>query len=138
LKADPREAAVSPTGPQVYIAANGEVRRALPPTFPFAGAVHRRTGLDAADSASDLTAPADGAPCARAADKPATLVDVMRATIGHGLQAHYRAPRIITHQLLVLLMQLNEARRIAEKPAPIGRARPGRRRARSPSVAVGA
>ena len=138
-----------PAASRVYFAANGEVARALPSSFPFADAVHRRTGQDAGkdatEAASGLAAPANGGPSAAAEDKPATLFDVMRATIGQQLRTHYEAPRIMTHQLLVLLMQLNEERRTADKPTSGGRdgaaatrSRLPRRRARSNPVAVSA
>jgi hypothetical protein len=118
---------VRPAASRVYIAADGEVAHASAFSFPFAGAVHGRTGQntkeDARESASGLTATANGERRAGAHDKPATLFDVMQATIGQGLQAHYQAPREMTHQLLVLLMQLNEERRTARQPAPGGRDR---------------
>ena len=112
-----------PAASNAYIAADGEVACALPSSFPFAGVVHRRTGQDATEAASGLAATADGGPPAGAGDKPATLFDVMRSTIGQELRTHYEAPREMTHQLLVLLMQLNEQRRTLDKPASDARAR---------------
>jgi hypothetical protein len=44
-------------------------------------------------------------------DEPATLYRVMQATIAQGLEESYQVPKEIPHQLLVLLMQINQRKR---------------------------
>lgn len=44
-------------------------------------------------------------------EEPVTLYRVMQATIGQELRARYEAPREMSHELLVLLMQMNEQRK---------------------------
>jgi hypothetical protein len=39
---------------------------------------------------------------------PATLHHVMRTMIAEGLKARYQPPQKLSHELLVLLMQINE------------------------------
>jgi hypothetical protein len=39
---------------------------------------------------------------------PATLHGVIRAAIARDLKAHYEVPQSVPHEILVLLMQLNE------------------------------
>jgi hypothetical protein len=40
--------------------------------------------------------------------QPATLYQVMQAMIGEGLREHYEVPQKMSHELFVLLMQMNE------------------------------
>jgi hypothetical protein len=40
--------------------------------------------------------------------EPATLYRVMQAMIGEGLREHYEVPQKMSHELFVLLMQMNE------------------------------
>jgi hypothetical protein len=40
--------------------------------------------------------------------EPATLYQVMQAMIGEGLREHYEVPQKMSHELFVLLMQMNE------------------------------
>jgi hypothetical protein len=54
--------------------------------------------------------------------QPATLYRVMQAMIGEGLREHYEVPQKMSHELFVLLMQMNErnngvARRAARTDA---------------------
>jgi hypothetical protein len=42
---------------------------------------------------------------------PATLHGVMQAMIGEGLRRHYDAPKKLSHELFVLLLQLKEEER---------------------------
>ena len=54
--------------------------------------------------------------------EPATLYRVMQAMIGDGLREHYEVPQKMSHELFVLLMQMNErnngaARRAAKMEA---------------------
>jgi hypothetical protein len=51
----------------------------------------------------------------------------MQAMIGKGLRAHYKAPPKLSHELFVLLMQLNEQERRG-KPA---QSRSGARRGKA-------
>ena len=44
-------------------------------------------------------------------DEPATLYRVMQSSIAQELEATYQVPRELPHQLLVLLMQMNERKR---------------------------
>jgi hypothetical protein len=46
-----------------------------------------------------------------AAAEPATLFRVMQTAIGEGLREHYEAPRKMSHQLFVLMMQMNDRAR---------------------------
>ena len=50
-------------------------------------------------------------PEALGSDEPATLYRVMQSTIAQGLEASYQVPKELPHQLLVLLMQINERKR---------------------------
>jgi hypothetical protein len=50
-------------------------------------------------------------PEAQDSDEPATLYRVMQATIAQGLEESYQVPKEIPHQLLVLLMQINQRKR---------------------------
>jgi hypothetical protein len=50
-------------------------------------------------------------PKALDSDEHATLYRVMQSTIAQGLQASYQVPKELPHQLLVLLMQINERKR---------------------------
>jgi hypothetical protein len=45
------------------------------------------------------------------AEPPATLHGVMQAALAHGLRERFRPVRDVPHDLLVLLMQINEDRR---------------------------
>lgn len=54
--------------------------------------------------------------------EPASLYRVMQAMIGEGLREHYEVPQKMSHELFVLLMQMNErnngaARRAAKMDA---------------------
>jgi hypothetical protein len=40
--------------------------------------------------------------------EPATLYQVMQAMISEGLREHYEVPQKMSHELFVLLMQMNE------------------------------
>jgi hypothetical protein len=40
--------------------------------------------------------------------EPASLYRVMQAMIGEGLREHYEVPQKMSHELFVLLMQMNE------------------------------
>jgi hypothetical protein len=42
------------------------------------------------------------------ADQPATLHRVMQTMIGEGLRTRYAPPAKLSHELFVLLMQINE------------------------------
>jgi hypothetical protein len=42
---------------------------------------------------------------------PATLFRVMQTAIGEGLREHYEPPRKMSHQLFVLIMQMNDRAR---------------------------
>jgi len=55
-------------------------------------------------------------PAAEERDQPVTLHRVMQTMIGDGLRSHYEAPRRLSHQLFVLMMQLNEDERKREPP----------------------
>lgn len=50
-------------------------------------------------------------------DEPVTLYRVMQTMIGDGLKQRYQAPQKLSHELFVLLMQLNEQER-KQKAAP--------------------
>jgi hypothetical protein len=41
-------------------------------------------------------------------ESPATLHRVMQTMIAEGLKARYQAPQKLSHELLVLMMQINE------------------------------
>jgi hypothetical protein len=56
----------------------------------------------------------------RQADEPVTLHRIMQTMIGQELRERYEAPQKLSHELFVLLMQLNEQER---KKRP-GRPRP--------------
>ena len=56
-----------------------------------------------------MTLPTDQEPAP--SNEPATLYRVMREAIGIGLQKLYQPENEVPHQLLVLLMQMNEDRR---------------------------
>jgi hypothetical protein len=61
---------------------------------------------------------------------PVTLHAVMRNMMAEGLKAHYEAPRRLSHELFVLLLQLKERERgttAAAKRSP-SRAKPPKRR----------
>lgn len=62
---------------------------------------------------STLTAERDPAAEAdsRADNDPVTLHRTMQTMIGHGLRDHYQAPQKLSHELFVVLMQLNEEER---------------------------
>jgi hypothetical protein len=51
---------------------------------------------------------------------PVTLHRTMQTMLGDGLRKHYQAPQKLSHELFVVLMQLNEEerRRKAGKRAP--------------------
>lgn len=51
------------------------------------------------------------APAARDENDPVTLHRTMQTMIGHGLRQHYQAPQKLSHELFVVLMQLNEEER---------------------------
>ena len=40
--------------------------------------------------------------------EPASLYRVMQAMLGEGLREHYEVPQKMSHELFVLLMQMNE------------------------------
>jgi len=44
-------------------------------------------------------------------NEPATLFRVMRTAIAEGLQEHYAPPQKMSHQLFVLMMQMNDRAR---------------------------
>jgi len=50
-------------------------------------------------------------PAARDENDPVTLHRTMQMMIGHGLREHYQAPQKLSHELFVVLMQLNEEER---------------------------
>jgi len=50
-------------------------------------------------------------------DKPVTLHRIMQTMIGQGLREHYQAPQKLSHELFVLLMQLNEQERKSKSTA---------------------
>jgi hypothetical protein len=56
---------------------------------------------------------------------PATLHGVMQTMIGDGLRRHYLAPKKLSHELFVLLLQLKEEENKRDRTA----AQPRRRRA---------
>jgi hypothetical protein len=41
-------------------------------------------------------------------ERPATLYGVMQAAIAEGLQERYKPPQRMSHELFVLMMQINE------------------------------
>ncbi len=43
--------------------------------------------------------------------EPATLFRVMQAAVGNGLKDRYEPPQKMSHQLLVLMMQMNDRAR---------------------------
>jgi hypothetical protein len=62
--------------------------------------------------------------------EPATLFRVMQAALADGLKEHYDPPRKMSHQLFVLMMQMND--RAGEERAQAGRqartkTKPGKR-----------
>ncbi|MGB7035755.1 MAG: hypothetical protein WBD71_09515 [Xanthobacteraceae bacterium] len=59
------------------------------------------------------------AAAARGKNDPVTLHRTMQMMIGDGLREHYQAPQKLSHELFVVLMQLNEEdrRRSAAKPS---------------------
>jgi hypothetical protein len=59
---------------------------------------------------------------ARQIDEPVTLHRIIQTMIGQELRERYKAPQKLSHELFVLLMQLNEQER---------KKRPGRPRPRS-------
>ena len=53
--------------------------------------------------------------------EPASLYRVMQAMIGEGLREHYEVPQKMSHELFVLLMQMNERNNgVARRAAKIG------------------
>jgi hypothetical protein len=54
-------------------------------------------------------------PAANENEAPVTLHGVMHAMLGEGLRSHYAPPKILSHQLLVLAMQLKEEERRATR-----------------------
>lgn len=68
------------------------------------------------------------AAAARGENDPVTLHRTMQMMIGHGLRDHYQAPQKLSHELFVVLMQLNEeerrhtaGKRSPTKPSPAKR-----------------
>jgi len=56
---------------------------------------------------------------ARADNDPVTLHRTMQTMIGEGLREHYQPPQKLSHELFVVLMQLNEEERrhkVAARP----------------------
>jgi hypothetical protein len=57
------------------------------------------------------------------AEAPATLHGVMQAALAQGLRERFRPVRDVPHDLLVLLMQINEDRRrkakAPKRPSPL-------------------
>ena len=47
-------------------------------------------------------------------DQPVTLYRIMQTMIAEGLRARYEAPQKLSHELFVLLMQINEQERKAK------------------------
>jgi hypothetical protein len=47
-------------------------------------------------------------------DQPVTLHRIMQTVIAEGLKARYEAPQKLSHELFVLLMQINEQERKAK------------------------
>jgi hypothetical protein len=62
--------------------------------------------------------------------QPATLHGVMQAMIGDGLRRHYQAPKKLSHELFVLLMQLREEEE-RKQPRRAAAAKPRQRRVAS-------
>ncbi|MGA7789655.1 MAG: hypothetical protein WCA56_15995 [Xanthobacteraceae bacterium] len=54
---------------------------------------------------------------------PVTLHRIMQAMIGDGLRQHYQPPQKLSHELFVLLMQLNERERNGNGRTPRPRSR---------------
>jgi hypothetical protein len=54
----------------------------------------------------ELRSPADAR-----SDDPVTLHRIMQTMIGEGLKERYEPPQRLSHELFVLLMQLNERER---------------------------
>ncbi len=80
-------------------------------------------------------------PIDHGANEPATLYRVMQAMIGEGLKAHYEVPQKMSHELFVLLMQMNAANssapRRSGKPASTNkRHRAAQQRSSSRAVAA--
>jgi hypothetical protein len=61
-------------------------------------------------------------------DKPITLHRIMQEMIGEGLRERYKPPQKLSHELLVLLMQLKEQER---REAAAAKSRSACRSARS-------
>ncbi|MFZ0609647.1 MAG: hypothetical protein WAM75_18430, partial [Xanthobacteraceae bacterium] len=68
----------------------------------------------------------------RGENDPVTLHRTMQAMIGDGLRERYQAPQKLSHELFVVLMQLNEEdrRRSAAKPSS-AKPSPAKRSSRS-------
>jgi len=66
-------------------------------------------------------------PAAEDSHAPVTLHRVMQSMIGEGLRSHYKAPKQLSHQLFVLLLQVKEEERKGKAHAS--------KKARSPRVA---
>jgi len=60
-----------------------------------------------ATPSAECEGPAAGA-AARDANDPVTLHRTIRMMIGEGLRQHYQPPQRLSHELFVVLMQLNE------------------------------
>jgi hypothetical protein len=60
---------------------------------------------------------------------PATLHAVMQAMIGEGLRRHYDAPKKLSHELFVLLLQLKEEERKPSRRTAAPKSRRGAARA---------
>ncbi len=69
---------------------------------------------------------------ARGENDPVTLHRTMQMMIGDGLRERYQAPQKLSHELFVVLMQLNEEdrRRSAAKPSS-AKPSPAKRSSRS-------
>lgn len=68
------------------------------------------------------------------AQPPATLHGVMRAALEQGLRQQFRPVRGVPHDLLVLLMQINEDRRRSAKSAKTAKAAKVAKRSRQMAV----
>src|SRR4029077_5797386 len=72
--------------------------------------------------------------------EPASLYRVMQAMIGEGLREHYEVPQKMSHELFVLLMQMNERNTGAARPGAktdtLETARPTRPRVGSRATAT--
>jgi hypothetical protein len=57
----------------------------------------------------------------RDTDEPVTLYRTIQMMLGEKLRAHYRAPKKLSHELFVLMMQIKEQERRRAAPATTAR-----------------